>query len=160
MITPAQYFGKKPHNDIQATNAQCLLGSVNRLLDEAHADDCYGYWIDPDTGTQISGSKGGSGDGGFRTSDSKTGAKSSKHRDANAVDVYDPGRKLAQWVNDHKDRLAHHGLYCEDFRWTPTWCHFQRVPPGSGKRIYIPSNTPPLAPPIKGQKQIPHVVKL
>ena len=160
MITPAQYFGKKPHNDIQATNAECLLSAVNRLLDEAHADDCYGYWIDPDTETQISGSNGGSGDGGFREPNSKTGAKSSKHRSADAVDVYDPERALAQWVFDHKARLVHHELYCEDFRWTPVWCHFQRVPPGSGKRIYIPSNMPPLVPGFKGQRGVPYLIKL
>jgi len=51
------------------------------------------------------------------------------------------------------------GLWAEDFRWTPTWVHLQRIPPKSGKRIYIPSNSPPKAPALEGQKPLPERIR-
>lgn len=86
-------------------------------------------------------------------------AKTSRHLTARACDVGDPDRALAQWCMKHKDKLALCELWCEDFRWTPTWCHFQTEPPASEKRIYIPSSKPPLAPPLEGQAGIPFTVK-
>jgi hypothetical protein len=145
-ITVAQYFRDKPRSKEHGDNAVGLLAAVNSLLFEAAEDGAYDYAIDPDTGGQISGSKGGSGDGGYRLPDSETGAEGSNHKSANGVDVFDPARTLAKWCVENPDRIAAHGLWCEDFRWTPTWCHFQRVPPRSGNRIYIPSASKPLAP--------------
>lgn len=160
MIILEQYFGAKPHSDAQATNAQCLFTRVNGLLDKACADGAYDYWIDPDTGTQISGAKGGAGDGGFRLPDSATGLKKSNHKDANAVDVYDPDRTLAQWCVSNKSNLALAELWMEDPRWTPVWVHLQTLPPGSDKRIYVQSMTPPLASALDKQNVIPARIRV
>lgn len=159
MLTIEQYFGDKKHPQEHTSNATKLLIKVNRLLAIAQNDGGYHVWIDPDTGTQISGAKGGSGDGGYRLPDSKTGAASSSHKTGDGVDVFDHCRILAQWCVNNQDKLDSVGMYCEDFRWTPYWCHFQQIPPKSGKRIYIPATTAPLAPAIEGQKPIPFIVK-
>lgn len=159
-ITIGQYFGEKPHTEQQASNAEALLESVNQCCDYAAHDKAYFYYIDPDTGTQISGAKGGSGDGGFRAPSSATGAKGSSHKDANGVDVYDPKRVFAAWCVMNKQALAALGLYMEDPRWTPGWVHLQRVPPRSGHHIYIPSTSLPLADALPGQKPLPFTVKV
>jgi len=155
MITLEQYFGAKKHPIEHLANANILLAKVNLCLYKAEYDG----WIDPDTNSQISGAKGGSGDGGYRTPDSHTGGAGSAHRSARAVDVFDPDRILAQWCVKNKAALVEIGLWCEDFRYTPVWCHFQQIQPKSGKRIYIPYVSPPLAPALEGQAPIPFMVK-
>lgn len=82
-------------------------------------------------------------------------AKTSKHLTAEAGDIEDADRAFAQWCVKNADVLAECGLWMEDPRWTPTWVHLQRVPPKSGKRIYIPSNAQQKAPALEGQKPIP-----
>lgn len=82
-------------------------------------------------------------------------AKTSKHLTAEACDILDPDRKLAQWCVNNPNKLAECGVWMEDPRWTPTWAHLQCVPPKSGKRIYIPSSAPPKAPALEGQKPLP-----
>lgn len=138
MITRGQYFAKKLGNpEITAAieeAADTLLGKVNALLDYAASEGAYEAPVDADTGSQISGSKGGDGDGGLRLSTSKTGGPGSKHRTAHAVDVYDPGNKLDNWLTD--EILEQFGLYRETPTATNGWCHLQDVPPGSGKRTY------------------------
>jgi hypothetical protein len=159
MITATQYFREKTHSAAHASFAVGLLEKVNTLLHSSAECGVYDYWIDPDTNSQISGAKGGHGDGGYRLPDSTTGAKGSAHRYAKAVDVYDPERELAAWCVMNQHELDKLGLYMEDPRWTPGWCHLQTVPPGSGKRIYIPSSAAPLADALPGQKPIPFKVK-
>lgn len=140
MISLPDYFGAKFDHpectEVMKDNARTLLGRVNAMLDEARDAGVYKDWIDPDTGTRISGSKGGSGDGGFRLSTSTTGAAGSQHRKARAVDVYDPNNLLDGWVNDVI--LARHGLYREHPRVTRAWCHLQSVAPKSGRRTFQP----------------------
>lgn len=140
MITIPDYFNSKLGNpevtDGMTDNAHLLLERVNDLLDKAKLDGIYNDWIDPDTGTQVSGSKGGAGDGGFRLSNSTTGAPGSQHRKARAVDVYDPDNVLDDWIDDIK--LTRFGLYREASDSTPGWAHLQSVPPGSGRRTYNP----------------------
>lgn len=136
MITLTQYFGEKPHSHDQELSAMVLLSRVNNLLDEARIVGRYHDWIDPDTGTQISGAKGGSGDGGFRTPDSKTGALHSPHREAKGVDVYDPDDSLDEWITDAI--LLKHDLYREDKGATKSWCHMQTRPTASGRRTFLP----------------------
>lgn len=160
MITQQQYFGTKQYTDQQAENCDALLESVNQCCDYAAQSKSYFYPIDPDTGIQISGAKGGSGDGGFRIPESNTGAKTSSHKDANGVDVFDPARVFAAWCVANPQILASLGLYMEDPRWTPGWVHLQRIPPKSGKRIYIPSTSAPLAPALTGQKPLPYSIKV
>jgi hypothetical protein len=160
MITMTQYARGRAVPTEHAANAKLLLAAVNAILYEAAEDGAYEYTPDLDTDCQISGARGGSGDGGYRLSASKTGATGSAHREGNAVDVFDPDRRLAVWCVENPDCLDKHGLWCEDFRWTPVWCHFQRVPPRSGKRIYVPSISRPLAPALPGQKPMPFEVKV
>lgn len=113
-----------------------LLYKVNKLLLRASRETGWHWRIDHDTGSSVSGSKGGSGDGGFRGPDSKTGAPGSQHRKAHAVDVYDPFSELDNWLTD--DLLAEFGLYREHPGSTPGWCHLQDVAPGSGHRTFLP----------------------
>ena len=149
MITISDYFGSRM-NHPQAgpgmyANADELLGRVNRLLDAAKTAGAYDDEVDPDTGTQVSGSKGGSGDGGWRPSDAMTGAPNSKHKQGKACDVYDVGNKLDDYIsmfdtaNDGNSLLEQMGLWREHPSATAGgWVHLQSVAPGSGKRTFQP----------------------
>lgn len=144
MITAKQYFGQKPYSEFQKRSAEYLLSVVNRLIDEA-AEAGIEKEIDPDTGTQISGSKGGSGDGGFRSPDSKTGSPNSSHKQAKGIDIYDPHGKLDDWLSSFdydggygNDMLELHNLYRESPNATPGWTHLTTRPPGSKRRTFTP----------------------
>ena len=162
MITLEQYFRGKPHPIAHEANANYLLGALNLYLHECVALGHYDWEIDPDTDSCISGAKGGSGDGGYRLPDSKTGAPSSSHREAKGTDVCDTLRKLAAYcVTDAgKAHMKKRGLYMEDPRWTPVWCHFQLIAPRSGHRIYIPAMTRALAPDLPGQSPLPLALQM
>lgn len=137
-VAPAEHY----------ENASKLLAKVNTVL-AAFVADGGKLVIDPDTGTLISGAKGGSGDGGYRLATSATGAPNSRHKTGQAVDVYDPERKLARWVLQHQPFVHQQlGLSIERPEWTPNWVHFQSVPPGSGVFAFIPDSSPAKAPPI------------
>ncbi len=136
MITVTQYFTNpttgevKDYTKEQWDAAGTMLLKVNGLLIEL----AWHWPTDPDTGTCISGARGGSGDGGFRLPDSKTGAGGSKHKSAHAVDVFDPENKLDGMLTD--EVLEKFGLYRETPKATNGWCHLQDVAPGSGRRTY------------------------
>jgi len=131
MIDEGQYFGGKSHTEEQEQAAAALLDKVNNML----ASLAWDYPIDPDTGTSISGSKGGSGDGGFRLPNATTGKTLSKHKTAHAVDVFDPGNNLDNRLDD--EILERFGLWREHPDSTlGGWCHLQDVPPKSGKRSF------------------------
>jgi len=136
MITLEQYFGSKPYSRMEESRAVDLLERVNMLIDHAVSEGAFTRQIDPDTGSEISGSKGGSGDGGFRTQDSKTGAPGSAHKLAMAVDVYDPNGELDNWITDKI--LTVYGLYREHPSATVGWCHLGTKAPRSGKRTFLP----------------------
>lgn len=136
MITKAHYFGNKPHPIEHEANADMLLARVNVMLYELADKGIYDYWIDPDTGTQISGAKGGSGDGGYRLPDSKTGAPSSSHKIGRGIDVYDPQNVLDDAID--RKLLIKHGLYREHPDSTIGWLHLQDKAPKSGCRTYKP----------------------
>ena len=85
MITNAQYFGVKPHSQSQEEAATNLLTRVNMLVSEAVRAGAFERAIDPDTGTQISGSRGGAGDGGFRLPSATTVTAGSSHKQAMGV---------------------------------------------------------------------------
>lgn len=140
MITLDQYFGQKISSpDATSTRiaaAGVMLQKVNDLLSVAEHEGMFTRKISPNTGTEISGAKGGSGDGGFRLSTSTTGANKSQHKEARAVDVYDPGNLLDGWLTDKM--LERFGLYREHPDATPGWCHLQDVPPRSGNRTFRP----------------------
>ncbi len=62
----------------------------------------------------------------------------SAHLDGNAADIADPMGELKDWILDHPEIIEEEALYFEDFSYTPTWCHIQRVAPRSKKRFFIP----------------------
>lgn len=161
MITLTQYFAGKPHTKVQEAAAEELLIRVNALVEEyegvvgAKRPRC------PNTGSEISGSKNGSGDGGFRLDTATTGRDRSAHKvlysqaengqwfrdELNpkaAVDCYDPGDPLDKWLDTFEDgnggntKLAQYELYREAPSATPGWCHLTDRPPHSGHRTYIP----------------------
>ena len=138
-ITTQEYFGTKiNHPDAvgKFDAAVDLLNRVNKLLLAANIDGYYRYDIDPDTGTQISGSRHGYGDGGFRLSTSTTGVAKSAHKLACAIDIYDPDGTLDAWVTN--EILEFYGLCREHPSATMGWCHLQSIPPRSGKRTFYP----------------------
>ena len=144
MITQTDYFGAKPHTPDDDITADDLLVRVNELIAEAERSGEFKPAIDPDTGTQISGSKGGSGDGGFRLPTSTTGSARSSHKEARAVDVFDPQGHLDDWLdkfehgNGDNTMLAQYGLYRESPDHTPGWTHLSTRAPKSGKRTFHP----------------------
>lgn len=149
MITAEQYFGAKiSHPECTPDmkwNADHLLIKMNALLAEAAGAGAYTWPIDPDTGSCISGSKGGSGDGGFRLSTSKTGSPTSAHKQANGGDVFDPADCLDSWISSfdrdggaRNEVLERHGLYREAPAATPGWCHLQQTATRSGRRTFNP----------------------
>lgn len=76
-------------------------------------------------------------------------AKKSSHTLCMAVDIRDVDGKVREWVLANLDFLQSIGLWIEDFRWTPTWVHFQIRP--ASKRIFLaydPAKTPMTAPKI------------
>ena len=73
-------------------------------------------------------------------------ALKSAHLSAQAADIPDADRTLADWVVDNRDVLEELDLYIEHPGWTPTWLHAQTVPPRSGRRIFIPNAQPPADP--------------
>lgn len=64
--------------------------------------------------------------------------KGSQHLYGNAADILDTDGALKAWVLQNVPLLETLGLWCEDFDSTKTWCHFQQVPPRSGRRFFKP----------------------
>jgi len=64
-------------------------------------------------------------------------AKKSKHMICAAVDLGAAGgHAFALWCLQNESALAMCDLYLEHPDDTPTWCHLQCIPPGSGKRVF------------------------
>lgn len=135
MITLEQYFQAKPHAPEHDAAAFELLEKVNALIDWARLGG-FKNPVCPNTGTQISGSKDGQGDGGFRLPDATAGAHGSSHKEGKGVDVYDPGNVLDHMITD--EDLIHFELYREHPDDTLGWCHLTTRAPGSGKRTFYP----------------------
>jgi len=125
--------------DAIVRNASDLLGRVNLFLTWASADGVQPA-LDAATGTHVAS--------GWRPREvndaTSNAAARSNHIFGNAIDLRDTsGRDLARWCLRNEDDMAEIGLWMEDPRWTPSWVHLQRVPPKSGRRVYIPSSSPP-----------------
>lgn len=140
MISFFQYFGNRidhPYaTDVRKANAIILVNRVNTLLCEYEQATDTRVEVDKDTGTQISGSRGGSGDGGFRLAQSRTGVKGSSHKQGMGVDVYDAGDRIDTWIDRNPGVLDRINLYRESPGFTPGWCHLQTRP--TSKRTYRP----------------------
>lgn len=72
-------------------------------------------------------------------------APQSKHMTGEAIDLSDGdgpdddrANDLAAWCVNNALVLEACGLWMEDPRATPTWVHWQIVPPKSGRRYFIP----------------------
>lgn len=73
-------------------------------------------------------------------------AAKSKHMIGLACDIADADGAIMRWVLANLDLMKDLGIYMEDWKWTPTWTHFQLGPPNSKKRIFVPSSAPAAAP--------------
>lgn len=137
MITLEDYLGVyKDHPDVTdevEKNALRLLDAVNELLMKAE-DAGVVLEVNSKTRTYVSGEQ----NGGFRPQSCPVGAPNSKHKKGLAVDVYDPEGELDEWCGRNVKLLEELGLYLEASKHTPTWCHIQCEPPGSGRRFFIP----------------------
>ena len=131
MITIDQYFGKFDKTDELIKNAAILLSHVNPLLVEAGMNGIK-LPVNPSNNTQLSGYSFG----GFRPSFCPIGAPDSAHKQAMAVDVYDPNNDLDNWLTDQK--LEEYNLYREAPESTHKWCHLTTRAPGSGHRTFSP----------------------
>ena len=118
------------YTDQISGNIDQLLVPINKLR------DAYGKPMKVNSGwrpPEVNGSTPGA-------------AAHSKHMIGLAVDISDPDGELMKWTLANLALLAELGLYMEDFRWTPNWCHYQVGPPTSGHRIFVPSANRALAP--------------
>ncbi len=76
--------------------------------------------------------------GGFRPQSCTQGASNSAHKEGQAVDRYDPGNKIDDWLMAHPDSLVRHDLYIEHPSATAGWSHWGTRAPKSGKRVFYP----------------------
>lgn len=113
-------------------NAQIVVDRANQLLERAGAGEGHGV-------------RSGWRPKGINDSTSNA-ATASRHLTAEAVDLADNDRYLADWAVANLAALVEVGCWMESPQYTPTWVHWQIVPPRSGKRIYIPSLAKPLDP--------------
>lgn len=139
MITLDDYFAGYPGNpeitDAFRDNASLLLQRVNSLLDWAETQGWQAQ-LHQHTGSQIGNEISGNRDGGWRPQSCPVGAPQSAHKQARAVDVYDPDNSLDGLITD--DVLEDFGLYREAPESTVHWCHLTDRAPGSGHRTFNP----------------------
>jgi len=121
---------QQDYTDVISANLDALLIPLNKIR------DAYGQpmivdsgWRPPEVNAKTPGA-----------------AKQSKHMLGLACDISDASGQLMNWVLANLDLMKQLNIYMEDFRWTPTWVHFQLGAPGSGKRIFVPSANRPLSP--------------
>jgi hypothetical protein len=151
-LTLAQYAGPYlGHADFTAerrVRAIHLLACMHDVLMSATIN-AVELEINPHTGSLIAGS----GNGGFRPQACAVGAATSAHKEGCGIDIRDtPSRAFARWCLQNEARLKAAGICAiEDPRWTPTWVHLQTRPVPSGHFAFIPSASPPLAPPLPEQ---------
>lgn len=131
MITREDFFmgrDKKYASELTPeieANAQVTIDRANRLL-------TYYYDANPDANRCKVNS-------GWRppaiNAATPNAAPKSKHMKGQALDLSDDG-SLYQWCEENLGILEMIGLWMENERDTPSWCHLQTVAPGSGNRIF------------------------
>lgn len=161
MITLQEYFMGRDvdyHSALSPAiraNAQTTVTRINTLLEIA-ARHGIAPGLDQVTGTEVAS--------GWRPPDvnarTRNAAAASKHLTGEACDLQDtPDRTLAIWCLSESQPggvLEALDLYMERPQWTggrgDPWVHLQIRAPRSGKRVFIPSNDPPTAPPLPGEE--------
>ena len=149
MIIPTDYYMGRDAaypgelTDAIRNNVAELLGRINLLLAWAYRDGVRPA-LDAKTRTHVAS--------GWRPAAvndaTANAAKSSRHLTGEAIDLRDSGtRDLARWCLRNEDALEEIGLWMEDPQWThippgQPWVHLQIVPPGSRRRVYVPSTKP------------------
>ena len=137
MISLEDYFGKWwGHADVtdsRIENAESLLDACADLEAIARMDGVE-FPINPNTGTQVSGSEFG----GFRPQSCRVGVPSSAHKEAEAVDRYDPTGDIDKWCMKNLSKLEACGIYIEHPSATEGWSHWSIRRPKSGNRVFYP----------------------
>jgi hypothetical protein len=131
IISITDYFRDYVKPDYHVANARDLLDRVNSLLAYAESEGVT-LRVNPKTHSHISGENWG----GYRTDACTIGAPKSAHKQAKAVDIFDPINELDRWLNDAI--LLKFDLYREHPDATAGWCHLGTHAPKSGKRTFNP----------------------
>jgi Peptidase M15 len=117
-------------SDLRA-NAARTVEAANKLLTLAKG-----------AGVQIKPGQWGMVRSGWRPPDingTTAGAsKTSLHMQCLAIDLEDVDGSLDKWCFANQNVLRDLALWLEDPSATPTWCHVQLKPPGSGNRVFRP----------------------
>lgn len=136
MITYKQYVGRwasEVPEEFKQNIEIKLLPVINGLIENMQNRGII-FPINPNTNSFISGSTLG----GFRPQITSVGAAKSNHKKGLAVDIYDPQKEIGKWCLANKSILVEFEVYIEHPDYTNKWCHFQVVPPASGRRVFIP----------------------
>ena len=137
ILTLDEYFGPwKNHHDATAArrkNAGLLVDAVVKLSALAIKDGIV-FCDNPNTQSVVSGQQFG----GFRPQCCSQGAPKSSHKDALAVDLFDPAGKIDAWCLANIDKLEACKIYIEHPSATKGWSHWTLRPPKSGRRVFYP----------------------
>ena len=137
MITIAEYVGvhsaSSDWTPSRKINAAKLL-AASTLLETRMLAAGVVFHVNPKTNSQVSGETFG----GFRPQNCPIGAPNSNHKIALAWDRFDPGNEIDSWCMANLQSLAACGIWLEHPDKTPTWSHWQCVPPRSGTRVFMP----------------------
>ena len=139
MITLANYYMGRDRSYPQLlstdlrNNAARTVEAANLLLAAAEAD---GVKFKPNLATAMVRS-------GWRppavNGNTPGASKTSLHMQCLAVDLEDVGGRLGAWCLLRADTVLRDlALWLEHPGSTPSWCHVQLKPPGSGNRVFRP----------------------
>jgi hypothetical protein len=133
MITLDNLNKKKlPVNSIITSNMQTLCGRVNAVEALYLKENPEEKPFSPTSGLRSEDEQKNLIKAG------KSTALKSKHLIGAAVDIFDPEGKIGKYLKANPSVLVNASLWCEDLASTPTWVHFQCIPPGSGNRWFKP----------------------
>lgn len=136
MITLEEYFGPWHHiPDItpdRFDNAQLKLLPACSMLEKLARRDGVIFPKNPITLSGISGESYG----GFRPQSCRFGIKNSLHKEALAVDRYDPLGQIDSWCAKNLHHLKACGIWIGNPLETFGWSHWQCIVPKCGNRIF------------------------
>jgi len=146
MFTLIDYVGpwaESPDwNEEREDNANLLIAACTKLQALMESDGVH-FPLHEHTGTGLhprnrDSSISGETYGGFRPQDCPIGAPHSAHKEGLAVDRYDPGDLIDQFLLRRVDLLNQCGIYIEAPSTTPGWSHWTIRSPASGHVIFYP----------------------